>query len=166
VRGFGAVRQVRLAALVVLLVAGTQTASAAPIIGERAPALAGVELERGVVVVDFFATWCEPCHLAMAALDELVQRRHVRLVVVDVGEPDARVAAWFAAHPLPAGARVIVDGTGEASRRWGQRRFPTTFVVAGGVIRHINRGYGSGYARRLDGWIESDLATTVPPSSR
>ncbi|MCA1664101.1 MAG: hypothetical protein LC659_07525, partial [Myxococcales bacterium] len=44
-----------------------------------------------------------------------------------------------------------------AAHRWGQRRFPTTFVVAGGVIKHINRGFGSGYARRLDGWVEKEL---------
>jgi hypothetical protein len=26
-------------------------------------------------------------------------------------------------------------------------------VLADGVIRHINRGYGSGYAARLDRWV-------------
>ncbi len=94
----------------------------------------------------------------MAALDEIVKRRGVRLVVVDVGEPEARSQAWFAQHPLPAGARVVMDPQGEAGRRWGQRRFPTTFVVGGGVIRHINRGYGGGYPRRMDGWVAAEMA--------
>jgi thiol-disulfide isomerase/thioredoxin len=140
-----------------MLALGPASASADPIIGEMAPPLGDpaltAALTSGVVVVDFFATWCGPCHEAMAVLDELVRRRGLQLVVVDVGEPAERVHAFFAAHPLPPGARLVVDGEGEAARRWGQHRFPTTFVLGGGKIRHINRGFGSGYARRLDQWV-------------
>lgn len=142
------------ALLVSLLVAAAPSPAAAdPIIGERAPPLGDAALPGGVVVVDFFATWCGPCHEAMAALDDLVERRGVALVVVDVGEPAERAQAWFAAHPLSAGARLVLDGDAAAAHRWGQHRFPTTFVLRDGVIRHINRGFGSGYARRLDGWV-------------
>ena len=133
------------------------SALADPIIGERAPPLPDVDVGSGVILVDFFATWCGPCHEAMAALDEIARRRGVKLVVVDVGEPPERVQAFFAAHPLPPGARVVTDTTADAAHRWGQKRFPTTFVLGAGTIRHINRGYGPGYARRLDGWVAKEL---------
>ena len=140
-------------------------AAADPIIGERAPALAEQKLDDAVVLVDFFATWCEPCHQAMAALDAIARRHNVRLVVVDVGEPAATVNAWFVAHPLPPGAQVVLDPQAEGSRRWGQHRFPTTFVLGGGIIRHINRGFGSGYAVRLDRWVAGLQAPPSPPPS-
>ena len=144
-------------ALVLLLLLAVSSAKADPIIGDVAPPLGDAALPKGVVLVDFFATWCGPCQEAMAALDELVRRRGVQLVVVDVGEPAERVRAFVAAHPLPPGARLVLDGEGSTARRWGQHRFPTTFVVGDGKIRHINRGYGSGYAHRLDQWVAAML---------
>jgi thiol-disulfide isomerase/thioredoxin len=151
------------ALLTLLLLVGA--AHAQPFVGSPAPdlnligtdgkTLALNELAGRVAVVDFFATWCGPCHEAMAALDTIARKDpRIQLVVVDVGEPASTVRAFFATHALPPGARVVLDPDAAASRRWGQRRFPTTFFVdAHGVIRHINRGYGPGYADRAAKWL-------------
>jgi thiol-disulfide isomerase/thioredoxin len=146
---------VRVLVLVLLL---ASTAAADPLIGDRAPSLPGQTLD-GVVVVDFSATWCPSCLQAEAALDALVRRLggRVRLIVVDVGEPKERVQAFVAAHPLPPGAQLVLDESGELARQWGQHRFPTTFLVGDGVIRHINRGYGPGYPARIDRWLSAML---------
>ncbi len=153
-------------ALALLALAGV--ARAAPQIDSPAPVLdlpaldgttVRTESFRGhVVVVDFFATWCAPCHEAIAALDKLARATGVALVIVDVGEPPETVRAYFAQHPPPPGARVALDGDGAAGRRFGQNRFPTTFLVDGnGVIRFINRGFGPGYAARVSRWLASML---------
>jgi cytochrome c biogenesis protein CcmG/thiol:disulfide interchange protein DsbE len=141
-----------------------------PGIGDRAPpleletldghAFAGRPLQGEASIVEFFATWCGPCHRALADLADVRARlpRRARLVVVAVGEDPLVVRRFLATHPLPAGAELALDRRGATARAWGQERFPTTFLVdGGGVIRHINRGWGGGYAERILRWLRPML---------
>ena len=143
----------------------------APIIGDAAPLVAAEMLDGAtpidrvpageIVVVDFFATWCQPCH---RALGDLVALRadlgpRVHVLLIDVEEDPARVRHFLAETQLPEGAQIALDRTGAVARRWGQDRFPTTFLVdEKSVIRHINRGWGAGYRERLGRWLRAMLA--------
>jgi len=159
-----------------IAIAGHGPADQAPGIGDRAPGLAlamldGAPLLRAdltgeTTIVDFFATWCGPCHKALADLEDVEARlpSPVRLIVVAVGEDADVVRRYIAQHSLPRGAELALDPGAAVARAWGQERFPTTFVVDHeGVIRHINRGWGRGYAERMLRWLGPMVSHDKPP---
>lgn len=41
---------------------------------------------EGVVLVDFWATWCEPCHALTPVLKEIAEARRETIAKVDVSE--------------------------------------------------------------------------------
>ena len=83
-----------------------------------------------VVLLNFWASWCEPCRAEMPSL-ELLAERHVkdRLVVVAVNfrETDASIRRYLAQWPITL--NIVRDADGAAARAWGVRIFPTTVVI-------------------------------------
>lgn len=62
--------------------------------------LASAVLEKGVTVVDFFATWCGPCRALGPVLDELSMEVEYRILKVDVDKyPD--LAAFYGVRSIP-----------------------------------------------------------------
>jgi peroxiredoxin len=118
------------------LAAGKLTAGT----GEPAPALVLRDLEgreirldafRGrTVVVNFWATWCVPCVAEMPALSRLRERladSGVEVIGVNLQENAARIRPF--AERLGLAFPIVRDHDGAASKTWGARIFPTTFVI-------------------------------------
>ena len=83
-----------------------------------------------VVVLNFWATWCEPCRLEMPSLDAMAaRRRRDGVVVAAVNYKEAaEVIRRFLAH-APFKSPVLLDSDGDATVAWTPRVFPSTVIV-------------------------------------
>ena len=57
-------------------------------------------VKEGLVVVDFYATWCGPCKMIGPVLEELSQELEIKVVKVDVDE-HLEIAKNFAIMSVP-----------------------------------------------------------------
>ena len=95
-----------------------------------------------VVVLNFWATWCEPCRDEMPTLEKLKARfsdRPFAVLAVNVDEPEARIRKFLSA--LPLSFPVLLDQERRLARAWNVRMLPSTYVIApDGTIRFSAAG--------------------------
>ena len=112
------------------------------------PALAGESLagspfdlkslQGRVVVVNFWATWCDPCREEMPSFERLRTRlrgQPFEVVTVNYGEGPDKIRAFLERHKIAL--PVVLDRDKEAAKAWGAGGLPMTFIVdARGRVRY------------------------------
>jgi cytochrome c biogenesis protein CcmG, thiol:disulfide interchange protein DsbE len=108
-----------------------------------------------VVLVNFWATWCEPCRAEMASMQRLQERlagQPFTVLLVNYGEARMRVGDFVKREAL--GFSVLLDPNQDASRAWRVRVLPSSFLVdAEGRVRYTVIG-------ELD-WASQESVATV-----
>lgn len=95
-----------------------------------------------VVIVSFWATWCEPCRDALPIMSTMAKRHReegLRLIAVNVGEPLSKVSAFLKKSPVTG--TVLHDRNSAASKKWDALGLPANYLVdRGGSLRHWHLG--------------------------
>ena len=135
--------------------------------GDRAPAISlrsldgeRIQVPRGkVVIVDFWASWCDPCREAMPNLERLYRRYRERGLVVlgisvDRNERNARRFLRRTQVSFP----VALDEGQEVAGRYRPPRMPSTYVIdRRGRVRHVHEGFRPGDMERLEDMVRDLL---------
>jgi thiol-disulfide isomerase/thioredoxin len=86
-------------------------------------------LRGSVVLVNFWATWCQTCVVEMPSMERLAQNmrgKPFRLLAVSVDDDWPTVRRFFAkGTPL----EVLLDSSRETPKRYGTDKFPESFLV-------------------------------------
>ena len=141
------------------------------VIGQRAPPFTGTdlagkrlslkELRDQVVVLDFWATWCGPCILAMPLMQKLADDfadQPVSIIGINSDHPQAtkRVRQFLKSKNLTF--RQYMDTDGSVSNAYQVMGIPHTVLIdRKGMVRHSHSGYSPRMNQELRSKIEQLL---------
>lgn len=143
---------------------------ASPLVGKpvdvTAETLDGAEVrvaahEGKVRIVDFWASWCDPCRDQLPFLDRLARTYGAEgLYVYAVSFDEDRAALEAFLHETPVSFAVLWDKGGAAlSERLAVTRLPTTLLVdRAGVVREVRLGFAPDEERRVEDAVRRLLA--------
>lgn len=104
-----------------------------------------LEEARGmVVIVEFWATYCDPCLRSFPAYQKLHEKGGVTVISVALDEPSDVAEANIKKFADDTGAKFVVlwDRDQSTIDSYGLRKMPSALIVdQKGVLRHIHGGY-------------------------
>lgn len=136
-------------------------------LGDKAPQLALDSMNGAgkmtiapgkVTIVDFWATWCEPCKKSFPKLQELYVKyksNGLEIVAVSVDDEKNGIADFAKTH---GGAKFPVgwDDGKKLAEKWKPENMPTSYIVGkDGTVKFIHRGYHDGEENEVEKELKS-----------
>jgi peroxiredoxin len=122
-------------------------------------------LQKGPVIVDFWATWCVPCKRALPHYQALQQRyaeRGVAVLLISLDDPRSqpKIGPYVKSQKLTL--PVLLDAQKQVSRLFQVSDIPSTFLISPtGRIVAVHVGYNDGDEALLERELRELLG--LPP---
>lgn len=117
-----------------------------PVPGVQASDLRGkvwrlADLRGKAVLLNFWASWCEPCRAEMPSLQRLAAKHPHTLVVLAINFKESPTTVQQFVQRTGLTLPVLPDPQGSVARAWGITIFPSTVLIgADGRVRSVLRG--------------------------
>jgi thiol-disulfide isomerase/thioredoxin len=109
-------------------------------------------LRGKVVLLDFWASWCEPCKKELPLLSQLAPRlkqKGVEIVAVNIDDDRKNAEDFLRAKGIRL--TVVNDDGKKIVGRWEPPKMPSSYVIdKGGVVRAVNGGFEPGDESKLE----------------
>jgi thiol-disulfide isomerase/thioredoxin len=114
-------------------------------------------LKGHAVLLNFWASWCEPCRAEMPSLELLATRDEAAgLIVLSVNFQEPLPTIKRFVDTLSFSLPILLDRDGDAAAAWTPRVFPTTVLIdRNGMPR-------SSVIGEMD-WMDSDAKALLEP---
>ncbi len=110
------------------------------------------QLRGKVVLLDFWASWCEPCKRELPILAKMAPRlreKGVEIVAVNIDEKQANADDFIRSHA--PGLTVVYDKDHAIVGQYEPPKMPSSFVIdKDGVIRAVNAGFDTGDETKIE----------------
>jgi peroxiredoxin len=121
---------------------------------------AAVKASSGkVLIVDFWATWCEPCKKSFPKLQELfVKYKASGMDLIAVSEDDENSGIPDFGNTFGAKFPLVWDDGKSIAAKWKPGSMPSTFIVdKKGIVRFVHSGYHDGEEAEIEKEVKSLL---------
>lgn len=111
-----------------------------------------------VVIVDFWASWCEPCKIELPALNKLHEKYKGKLVVIGVNVDENLNDAKTFLKSHPVGFDLVHDKGQKNAGELGIEKMPTSFILANGKIVKLHEAFRAGDEKKMDEEVKKLLS--------
>ncbi len=113
-------------------------------------------LKKDIVVLDFWATWCPPCRMALpivTSVTESMKDKGVVFYAVDQGETSEQINEYLGSVKFKP--NVILDQKRTAGKMYKLNGIPQTVIIGkDGTVQAVHIGFGSGLKEELTEQLE------------
>jgi cytochrome c biogenesis protein CcmG/thiol:disulfide interchange protein DsbE len=134
--------------------------------GRAAEPLDLAQYRGKVVLVDFWASWCEPCRHSFPWLNEMQTKYGDRLFIIGVNvDPERADANRFLAK-VPAHFQVIYDPAGKFAAKYDLIGMPSSYLFdTSGTLVDTHIGFSKALTAEREARLQKLLTSTQAQSS-